>query len=86
MTFQAFSDHISSSEIDNLTLENQGNRLSIYGSLQITCDQQGLAHAQQLQAVLTQAIHYLQQQDLPEKIDQPDDSEEIDNPFWQNKD
>lgn len=83
MTFKAFSDSSSSYTLDNLTFENQGDRLSIYGSLQITEDQQGLAFAQQLADILQQTIKYLEQQDLPEQITSPEDPEEMTNPFWQ---
>lgn len=81
--FHAFADDTASTVIDHLTLENQGDRLSLYGSLQITCDQKGLAHAQQLQHILTQAIDYLQQQkqnnQLPEQLHYPHHT--VKNPF-----
>lgn len=85
INFKPFNDEVSSSTIDNLTLENQGDRLSIYGSLQITLDQKGLDYARQLQHVLNETVQYLQQQCLPEKLIPPEDAEEIDNPFWQEK-
>ncbi|KAA8733936.1 hypothetical protein F4V57_06955 [Acinetobacter qingfengensis] len=67
--------------IDQMTVENQGERISLYGSLQICCDQQGLANAKQLQHILADAIAYLEQQNLPEKLIYPNDAEEIENPF-----
>ncbi|OUY09077.1 hypothetical protein [Acinetobacter populi] len=85
MDFKPFKDATASITIDNLTLENQGERLSIYGSLQITRDQQGLRDAKQLQQILNETVHYLEQQTLPEKLTPPEDAEEIDNPFWQEK-
>ncbi|GAA5001499.1 hypothetical protein GCM10023206_04000 [Acinetobacter puyangensis] len=85
MDFTPFKDATGSRTIDNLTLENQGERLSIYGSLQITLDQQGLHYAKQLQQLLNEMVDYLEQQTLPEKLTPPEDAEEVDNPFWQKK-
>lgn len=82
LNFKAFADASSSSQIDQLSLENQGDRLSLYGSLQISCDQQGLQRAKQLQQVITDAIAYLEAQpQLADKIRQNTQIEEIDNPF-----
>ena len=81
INFEAFADATSSCQIEQLTLENQGDRLSLYGSLQITCDQQGLHYAQALQQVLAEAIAYLHKQPLPEKIQCKPTSEAVDNPF-----
>lgn len=83
--FRPFSDSITSTELDKLTIENQGERMSIYGSLQITADQQGLVLAKALQKLLDDTVNYLEQQDLPEHItNDEDDGEEVDNPFWQS--
>ncbi len=83
--FRPFADSMMSTEIDNLTIENQGERISIYGSLQITADQQGLAFAKALQELLDDTVKYLEQQDLPEHLtNDEDDDEEVDNPFWQS--
>jgi hypothetical protein len=80
--FSPFADDISSCQIDQLTLENQSDRLSLYGSVQITCDQHGLAYAKQLQDLLYSAIRYLEQQpDLPEQIALSAEGDVLDNPF-----
>lgn len=88
MTFKAFKDETASYNIDELTLENQHERLSIYGSIQICCDQQGLKHAKELITILNDAVTYLEQQkDLPQKVEtlKEDQAEEVENPFWQDK-
>ena len=41
-----FADDASSVSIDKLTVENGTDRIAISGSLDITRDKQGLAHAQ----------------------------------------
>ena len=45
MSFQAFKDNSASMDIGGLTLENNEERVSIYGSLNIGRDQQGLQQA-----------------------------------------
>lgn len=79
--FEPFAECASLCSLDGLTIENNQDRLSLYGSLNIAQDQQGLAQAQALKALLEQVISHLQaQQDLPEKLDYPPE-EEVDNPF-----
>ncbi len=69
MSFHAFKDNTASVDIGSLTLENNAERVSIYGSLNIGRDQQGLQHARQLQAILNEMVSVLEQQDLPEQIE-----------------
>ncbi|MFB2538655.1 MULTISPECIES: hypothetical protein [unclassified Acinetobacter] len=79
--FKAFADDTTSTMIDDLTIENQGDRLSIYGSLNLQLDQASLQDALALQAILQDAITFLQQQDLPEKVANSPQGDEIANPF-----
>jgi len=69
MSFQAFKDNSASLDIGGLTLENNEERVSIYGSLNIGRDQQGLQQARQLQGILADMVNYLEQQDLPAQIE-----------------
>ena len=69
MSFQAFKDNSASLDIGGLTLENNEERVSIYGSLNIGRDQQGLQQARQLQGILAEMVNYLEQQDLPAQIE-----------------
>ena len=76
-----FKGPASLCSLGELTIENSLDRLSLYGSLNIAQDQQGLAQAQALKALLEQAVRHLQAQEgLPEKLDYPPE-EEVDNPF-----
>ncbi|MHA3080699.1 hypothetical protein [Acinetobacter sp. ANC 5502] len=79
--FKPFAEDQSSSAIYDLTLENQLDCINLYGNLQITKDQQGLATAKALQSLINQVVEVLEQQDnLPEKIaHQPE--QEVENPF-----
>ena len=79
--FKAFQDGTESTAIYDLTLENDLDRVSIYGNLQIHKDQQGLAAAKKLQALLNDIVTQLEAEaDLPEKLEYPD-ADEVENPF-----
>ena len=79
--FKPFEQGTESHSIHDLTLENDLDRVSIYGNLQLTKDQSGLAAAKALQAYLNAIVAKLEQeQQLPEKI-QSSAENEIENPF-----
>ena len=81
MTFLAFADDCSSYTLDNLTFENNADRLSVYGDMQIQRDQQGLQQVLALQSLINQAVIALQADDtLPEQLPAAKHTE-IDNPF-----
>ena len=79
--FKPFEKGTESSSIEDLTLENDVDCVSIYGNLQLTKDQAGLAAAKVLQAFLNELVGILEATaDLPEHIARQDE-QEIDNPF-----
>lgn len=79
--FKAYENDTASEAIYDLTLENQLDCINIYGNLQLTKDQQGLAAAKKLQALLNDVVQTLEQtENLPEKIDRIDGGE-VENPF-----
>ncbi len=79
--FKPFEQGTESHSIHDLTLENDLDRVSIYGNLQLTKDQVGLAAAKALQSYLNTIVAQLEQeQELPEKI-QISTENEIENPF-----
>ena len=81
MTFQAFADDCSAYTLDNLTFENNADRLAIYGDIQIQRDQQGLQQLLALQSLINQAIMTLQADEaLPEQLPASIHNE-INNPF-----
>lgn len=80
MSFHPFKDNSASLDIGDLTLENNEQRVSLYGSLNIGCDQQGLQQARQLQAILDEMVSYLEQQDLPQQIETLS-PRTVENPF-----
>ena len=79
--FKPFQQGAESHSIHDLTLENDLDRINVYGNLQIGKDQVGLAAAKALQAYFNEIVSVLEQEkDLPEQL--PTASEtEVENPF-----
>jgi len=77
---QPFWNESDTLQIDDLTIENRLDRLSIYGSLDITLDRKGLAAARELKALLERAIASMEQADLPDRISIAE-PETVKNPF-----
>lgn len=77
-----FADDASSVAIDQLTIENGTQQISLYGSLEITRDKRGLQHAQALQAIIDQAVHVLMSDPaLPQRLPPPEKPTRVSNPF-----
>jgi len=67
--------------IYGLSIENRKDRVSVFGSIDITRDMEGLENAKVLKAILEEIVGFLEKEPgLPEKITQ-EDVEEVDNPF-----
>ena len=67
-------------DIGKLTIENRTDRVTIYGSLDVTRDQAGLAAAKELKATVDAIVAFLEGENLPEHITLKAPSE-IKNPF-----
>lgn len=77
-----FQNDAASMTIDQLTIENGTDRVALYGSLDLTRDKHGLAHATALKAILDQAVAVLSNQaDLPESPPPDQKPKAIKNPF-----
>jgi hypothetical protein len=75
-----FRNSTDSVSIDELTVENGEDRIAVYGALNITRDKEGLRRAQELKALLDEAVKLLSSEKLPDHIAiKP--AEKIDNPF-----
>lgn len=62
LEFKPFANNSQSVGISELTLENQGQQVNIYGSLTLTIDKGSLSYAKELQRILTEAVAYLESQ------------------------
>jgi len=63
-----FKNESDSLQIGDLTIENRFDRVSIFGSLDITLDQEGLQAARELKAVLDLMLAGMENAKLPERI------------------
>lgn len=79
--FKPYEHGTESHAIHDLTVENDTDCVSIYGSLQLTKDQAGLKAAKALQALLNDVVASLESEsNLPDAV-QRDQDGEIENPF-----
>ncbi|WP_426960264.1 hypothetical protein [Muricoccus radiodurans] len=78
-----FADEATLVSVGDLTVENRTDRVSIYGSLDITRDRKGLRAARHLQTLLTAAISVMEGEGdrLPESVDKGVSAERVPNPF-----
>ena len=77
-----FADDGGSTSIGKLIVENGTDRIALYGSLDLTRDRQGLAHARALKVILDQAVHVLEgQADLPDAVPTAMAPTSVSNPF-----
>lgn len=78
--FVPFANEADALTIGDLHVENREDRVSIYGSLDLTRDKAGLAHARALKTILDDVVEALQREELPDTIaDTPD--RDVTNPF-----
>lgn len=55
-------------QIGDLTVENRVDRVSIFGSIDITRDKEGLAAARELKTILDLTLAELESAELPDKV------------------
>ena len=63
-----FKDESECIQIGSLTIENRVDRVSIFGSIDITKDKEGLAVARALKSTLDLTLAELERADLPDKV------------------
>jgi hypothetical protein len=83
VTISPFADEAASISVGDLTIENRLDRVSLYGSLDLTRDQQGLESARRLRALLEAIVKVLESEGgrLPEKVQGKPDVPRAPNPF-----
>jgi len=80
MKIAPFVNETDSLSIGELTIENREDRISIYGSIDITRDKEGFAQAEILQTLFNDIMASMKESDLPDKISiKPSDN--VANPF-----
>ena len=80
-TIDPFANESESLQIDDLTIENRTDKVSIYGSIDITRDKRGLELAKAMKLLFDSILKRLSQGDLPESIPPPQNIDEVKNPF-----
>jgi hypothetical protein len=75
-----FANESESLQLGELTIENRTDRVSIYGSIDLTLDKKGLDNARRLKAILDQTVAEMEKTDLPERITLIE-PETVKNPF-----
>lgn len=78
--FVPFANEADVLGIGDLTLENRIDRITVSGDVDLTADQEGLALARRLHAVLGDVVAALEARELPAQLPPPE-VKTIDNPF-----
>ena len=78
--FTPFADESMALQIGDLSIENRTDRVSLFGSVDITRDKIGLALAQELKGRIDQLVEALKSEHLPEKLDVVPPTQ-VQNPF-----
>lgn len=79
--FDPFADDAASISIGQLTVENGADRVILYGSLEITYDQPGLARARQMKVLLDRVVEVLEAKALPAEVAPIPSPKIVKNPF-----
>lgn len=81
--FNPFEDESAALTVGDLSVENRTDRVSVYGSLDITRDREGLRRARLLKGVLAdiEAALAAEGDALPEAVEPPQAVVKANNPF-----
>ncbi|HEY3488614.1 MAG TPA: hypothetical protein VGK27_00670 [Candidatus Deferrimicrobiaceae bacterium] len=78
--FEPFANESDAVGIGELNVENRVDRVSIFGSVDITCDKEGLANIRILKEIVDATAKALAQRELPDKVKVKPPGK-VDNPF-----
>jgi hypothetical protein len=83
MGLQPFADEAAALEFGGLKAENRLDRVSLYGSLDLTKDRAGLRLARELRALLADVVAALEREGgaLPDAVKPADEADTVENPF-----
>ncbi|WP_186214625.1 hypothetical protein [Burkholderia gladioli] len=79
-TIAPFENESEVVKVGGLTVENRTDRVSIYGSVDLTRDQAGLLAARVLKANVDAIVASMERENLPDRI-QLAPGKTVDNPF-----
>lgn len=68
-SFSPYQNEADSLQLDELTIENRLDRISIFGTIDLWKDKVGLKSAKELKRVVDQVVAELEKSDLPEKVE-----------------
>lgn len=77
---QPFQNEEEVVNISELTIENRLDRVSIYGSIEITRDKQGQEYLFELKRQIDAIAEHLKNEDLPDRVEVVG-AKEVGNPF-----
>ncbi len=77
---QPFQNEEEIITISGLTIENRLDKVSFYGSLDITRDKQGQEFLFELKHQIDAIVEQMKKEDLPDRVETIEDKE-VDNPF-----
>lgn len=81
-TIEPFADESGAQRIGELSIENRTDRVSLYGSLDLTRDQAGLRRARDLKRILDAVVRALAAEaELPDTAAGPETPQQVKNPF-----
>lgn len=63
-----FANESDCLQVGGITIENRVDRVSIFGSIDITRDKEGLAAARELKTILDLTLTELESAELPDKV------------------
>ncbi|WP_424138525.1 hypothetical protein [Roseomonas chloroacetimidivorans] len=83
MTFVPYANEVATMRLGQMTLENRVDRVSLYGSLDLTRDKVGLAQARRLRALLEATVAALEAEGdkLPDRVRTGEHTDQVKNPF-----
>ena len=83
MAKKSFSPYKNESDcihLGDLTIENRVDRVSIFGSIDLTKDKDGLSMTRELKNIIDQTLAELEKTELPDRI-AVNPAETVENPF-----
>lgn len=82
-TISPFANESDAIQLGDLNIENRLDQVTIYGSLDLTKDQEGLKNALVLKGIIDKVVNTLTAAKLPEKLPAPE-IKTVKNPFQKN--